>query len=413
MALAEEEWRARLSPAEYQVLRQAGTERPFTGEYESTTATGVYRCRACSAGCSAATTSSPPIAAGPRSTRRWRRLGGAARGPLAGDGAHGSPLCCLWLAPGPCLRGEGYGTPTDERFCINSISLTFEPSEPDGHSRALGWGWRLGAALGGGDASAVRSAREGREYGSSSCDGSGRGNGGGTAAVEFALAGHEVVLYDVPAFADGLDAIAKAATSRRRGDRRQRPGPRRAGPGSRRRRRRADPDGGATMHQMALADLLAPHLADGMNIALMPGSLGSLEFVERLRGRDELPDVTVSEVAALPYATRITGPTEVHVFGGDGTSRRGLPPRGPSGRPRSWPTSSPGSSSCRTCSRRPEHPNPTLHCLGGPAVGQPNRVQPRRVLLLRGGHDAARVRRDRGDRRRAGGRRGGPWASRC
>ena len=36
----------------------------------------------------------------------------------------------------------------------------------------------------------------------------GGGNGGRTAAVEFALAGHEVVLYDVPAFADGLDAIA-------------------------------------------------------------------------------------------------------------------------------------------------------------------------------------------------------------
>ena len=45
--LSEEEWRERLSAAEYQVLRQAGTERAFTGEYTDTKTQGVYRCRAC------------------------------------------------------------------------------------------------------------------------------------------------------------------------------------------------------------------------------------------------------------------------------------------------------------------------------------------------------------------------------
>ncbi|MDQ1625718.1 MAG: peptide-methionine (R)-S-oxide reductase [Actinomycetota bacterium] len=45
----DEEWRAELTPEEYKVLRQAGTERAFTGEYVDTKKVGVYRCRACQA----------------------------------------------------------------------------------------------------------------------------------------------------------------------------------------------------------------------------------------------------------------------------------------------------------------------------------------------------------------------------
>ena len=47
--MSETQWQERLSPEEYQVLRQAGTEAPFTGEYTDTKTTGVYRCRACGA----------------------------------------------------------------------------------------------------------------------------------------------------------------------------------------------------------------------------------------------------------------------------------------------------------------------------------------------------------------------------
>ena len=43
----DEEWRQELTPEEYRVLRQAGTERPYTGEYTDTHTAGVYNCRAC------------------------------------------------------------------------------------------------------------------------------------------------------------------------------------------------------------------------------------------------------------------------------------------------------------------------------------------------------------------------------
>jgi len=123
------EWRDALSPAEYQVLRQAGTERAFTGEYTDTTTQGVYSCRACGAELFRSDTKF-------ESHCGWPSF----YAPLAGDsveyiedvsfGMKRVEVRCATCGShlGHVFEGEGYDTPTDQRYCINSISLRLEPT---------------------------------------------------------------------------------------------------------------------------------------------------------------------------------------------------------------------------------------------------------------------------------------------
>jgi len=128
---SDQEWRTQLTPEEYAVLRQAGTERPFTGEYTDTTTTGVYRCRACAAELFSSTAKFEshcgwpsfftPLAEGTVEYIEDRSLGRVrTEVRCANCGSH----------LGHVFEGEGYPTPTDQRYCINSICLTLEPGSP-------------------------------------------------------------------------------------------------------------------------------------------------------------------------------------------------------------------------------------------------------------------------------------------
>jgi len=124
-----EQWRAELSAEEYAVLRQAATERPGTGEYLHNERTGVYRCRACGAELFRSATKFASHCGWPSFFT-----------PLAGDavieredttlGMRRVEVLCANCHShlGHVFAGEGYDTPTDLRYCINSVSLSFDES---------------------------------------------------------------------------------------------------------------------------------------------------------------------------------------------------------------------------------------------------------------------------------------------
>ncbi len=126
----DDEWKVQLSPEEFRVLRQAGTEAPWSGEYVSTKTPGVYNCRAC----------------GTELFRSDAKFDSHCGWPsfyqptesdavtLLKDNSLGMTRIEVRCANcdshlGHVFEGEGYPTPTDQRYCINSVSMTLAPSE--------------------------------------------------------------------------------------------------------------------------------------------------------------------------------------------------------------------------------------------------------------------------------------------
>src|SRR5262249_22099469 len=116
----------RLSPEEYRVLRQAGTEAPWTGEYVATKTKGVYKCRACGATLFRSDTKFD-------SDCGWPSFDEALPGAVTyvADRSHRmvrTEVRCATCGSllGHRFDGEGF-TPKNARYCINSISLALEP----------------------------------------------------------------------------------------------------------------------------------------------------------------------------------------------------------------------------------------------------------------------------------------------
>jgi peptide-methionine (R)-S-oxide reductase len=124
------EWRVELSPEEFHVLRQSGTERPFTGEYVDTKTEGIYSCRACGTELFRSDTKFEshcgwPSFYEPSESKAVTLIEDRALGMTRVEVR--CAACDSHLVH--VFHGEGYATPTDDRYCINSVSLRLEPTE--------------------------------------------------------------------------------------------------------------------------------------------------------------------------------------------------------------------------------------------------------------------------------------------
>ena len=124
--VTDDQWRERLTSQEYHVLREGGTEPAFTGKYTDNKAVGTYSCRACGTKLFTSDTKFDSQCGWPSFYQ-----------PLAKDsvvyiedtsiGRTRTEVRCAACDGhlGHVFEGEGYGTPTDQRYCINSISVNF------------------------------------------------------------------------------------------------------------------------------------------------------------------------------------------------------------------------------------------------------------------------------------------------
>ncbi|XP_057788013.1 peptide methionine sulfoxide reductase B5-like [Salvia miltiorrhiza] len=126
---SDEEWRAVLSPEQFRILRLKGTEFPGTGEYDKFFGEGIYECAGCG---TPLYKSSTKFNSGCGWPAFYEGLPGAINRTGDPDGRRIEITCAACGGHlGHVFKGEGFRTPTDERHCVNSVSLKFTPGNSE------------------------------------------------------------------------------------------------------------------------------------------------------------------------------------------------------------------------------------------------------------------------------------------